>query len=354
LQVLSQAQTVQLLEAIVGPGQSSELGLAQPAPAEAEAATTKPSPLVVLGEFLFVQTGGQPFYLLETLKLLRERQWLRPRLEADGVWRLELVVDLAAALAQEPSRRALLPPSVRTLILARLAKLTPAAHQLVRACAVLGQEASAQLLWQVAGLEVQAGVEALEEAEGLGILHTAQAGRQGASRLGSYHFAHALMRDVVYTELGEARRQLLHQRALAQLETAGARAAELAYHARASGQAEAACRYSVQAGDEAVAVFAVEDAIGHYEQARALLTAQTALQRVLSASEVEHLYISLGRAYAHQKAWEKAQEAYEELLAYAQQLQLPTLASMTLNHLAIVVFQQSNDRPRARALLEEA
>jgi tetratricopeptide (TPR) repeat protein len=85
-----------------------------------------------------------------------------------------------------------------------------------------------------------------------------------------------------------------------------------------------------------------------------LLQEQTLVQTVLPSAEVAHLYVCLGRAYAHQKAWQKAQEAYEELLTYAQQLQLPTLVSMTLNHLAIVVLQQSNDRSRARALLEEA
>src|SRR5512135_1394438 len=130
------------------------------------------------------------------------------------------------------------------------------------------------------------------------------------------------MRDVVYTELGDARRQFLHQRALAQLETGGARASELAYHACLSGQSEAAYRYSVQAGDEAVAVFAVEDAIGHYEQARTLLQEQMLLQVALPAAEVEHLYASLGQAYASLSAWQKAQEAYEELLAYGQQQSL--------------------------------
>jgi hypothetical protein len=87
------------------------------------------------------------------------------------------------------------------------------------------------------------------------------------SRLGSFRFSHELIRDVVYTELGAARQQVLHQRALALLQSEGARASELAVHARASGEAEEAYRSSVQAGDEAVAVFAVEEAIGHYEQA---------------------------------------------------------------------------------------
>ena len=50
---------------------------------------------------------------------------------------------------------------------------------------------------------------------------------------------------------------------------------------------------------------------------RALLLEQQWLQSVLGASEVEHLYAYLGRAYAFLNAWEKAQDAYEELVAYA-------------------------------------
>jgi len=203
-------------------------------------------------------------------------------------------VDLAA-LGEARSRRDLLPPSVRMLILARLAPLSQAARRLVQGVAVLATSASAQRLWQLAELGVQAGVEALDEAITRGILREEEA---GVGRMGSYGFAHELMRDVVYTELGTARRQVLHQRALALLQSEGARASELAYHARASGEAEEASRSRVQAGDEAVAV----DAIGYYEQARAWLQAQKPLQTVLSAPEVEHLYVSLGRAYANQNA----------------------------------------------------
>src|SRR5205085_12071527 len=139
---------------------------------------------------------------------------------------------------------------------------------LVQVVAVLGTSASAQPLWQLAEMKVQAGVEALEEAVMRGILHE-EATEKG--RAGSYSFSHELIRDVVYTELGAARRQVLHQRALERLASEGARASELAYHARLSGEDESASRYSVQAGDEALAVFAIDEAIRHYEQARALL-----------------------------------------------------------------------------------
>ncbi|MFL5586484.1 MAG: ATP-binding protein [Ktedonobacteraceae bacterium] len=355
LQTLSQAETMQLLQAIAGEarhGTSSggEHGAVMPATARAEPSPASETPLVALGDFLFAYTGGQPLYLLETLKLFRDQQWLVPRLSADGTWGLEPTVEMAAALVQKQSRRALLPPSVRSMILARLARLKPPARQLVQASAVLGNQAMAKLLWQLAEVEVQPGIEGLEEAVGSGILREEEA---GVGRPGSYRFAHDLIRDAVYTELGAARRQVLHQRTLALLLTEGAAAAELAYHAMASGETQAAYRYSMQAGDEALAVFAVDDAIGHYEQAHSLLQEQR-LRNVLEVSEVEHLYVYLGRAYTFQNAWQQAQHAYEELVAYAQHKHRPTLVSMTLNRLAILAVQQSHDKPQVRTLLEEA
>jgi predicted ATPase/DNA-binding SARP family transcriptional activator len=357
LQPLSQVETLQLIEALVGEGEPGTVGPSTTGSgaSPSHAGETK---LSVLADFLFAQTGGQPLYLLETLKLLREQELLVPRRGADGTWWLEQTVDMAAAVAQERSRRELLPPSVRALIQTRLAKLTQPSRQLVMASAVLGIHATAQHLWQVAelgslsgGQGTHAGVEALEEAVRSGILREEQA-RAGLS--GSYRFAHDLIRDVVYTDLGEARRQVLHQRAFHLLLAEGARASELAYHAFLAGEAEAAYRFSVQAGMEAVAVFAVADAIGHYEQARALLQVPKRIQTELSASEVERLYVHLGRAYADQNAWQKAQEAYEELLTYAHQQRQFTLASLTLNRLAILAVQQASDKPKARTLLEEA
>jgi DNA-binding SARP family transcriptional activator/tetratricopeptide (TPR) repeat protein len=350
LQTLSQAETLQLIEAIVGAG---EHGMARPSWGGPGAWPSQASekPLVGLGDFLFAYTGGQPFYLLETLKMLRDREWLVPRLGTDGTWRLEPTLEMAAAVAQERSQRELLPPSVRAMILARLSRLSQAARQLVMASTVLDNQATAQRMWQVAELGVHAGVEALEEAVGSGMLREGEAGR---GRPASYRFAHDLIREVVYTELGEARRQILHQRAFVLLHSEGARASELAYHALEAGQAEAAYRNSVQAGDEAVAVFAVDDAIGHYEQARSLLQERQPMQTVLEASEVEHLYAYLGRAYGLQNAWEQAQEAYKEFVAYAQRQHQPTLVSMTLNRMAVLAVQQSNDKPQVHALMEEA
>ncbi len=361
LQPLNQAETRQLLMALLGQGapgtrQGNERGQPALRPPFSARSTALPEPeqalpQMTLADFLFARLGGQPLYLLETLKLLRDRQWLVPHLSAEGSWRLEPTQEMVAALAREESRRELVPASVRTMIQTQLVKLSARARRLVYAGAVLGRPASAKLLWQVAGVEAQEGVEALEEAVSSGILREEEA---GAEQPGHYRFVHELMRDVVYTEAGAARRLVLHQRALTALETRGARACELAYHAQVAGEAKAACRYRIQAGDEALAVCAVEEAIEDYEQARALLREYQVLSNELEVWQIEHLYVCLGRAYAFQNAWDQAQQIYEELLAYAQQFQRPALVSMTLNRLAILAVQQAKDISQVRALLEQA
>jgi hypothetical protein len=73
------------------------------------------------------------------------------------------------------------------------------------------------------------------------------------------------------------------------LHTQAASAAELVYHVLAAEEAQAASGYSVQAGDEAVAV-------ENGPMNRPLLADHQRLKSMLLASEVEPLYACLGRA----------------------------------------------------------
>ncbi len=215
LQPLNQEESLQLVEAIVEEEQR-ELGSGEQMTLAAK------TPVVALGHFLFAQTGGQPFYLLEMLKLLREKDLLISRMGTNGTWRLEPTHELVEAIRQEQFRRELVPPLVRAMIQARMAKLSQAARLLVIGCAVLGSRVSAQLLWQVAELGVQAGIEGLEEAVKSGLLREEATGGQ----LGSYSFSYELMREVVYTEMGAARRHIMHQRVLTRVHVEGVETAE--------------------------------------------------------------------------------------------------------------------------------
>jgi hypothetical protein len=165
------------------------------------------------------------------LKLLRDQQWLVPQRGADGIWKLALDKERVAALPQERFRHELVPASVRSLILTRLSKLSPTARQLVFASAVSGIGTGAQRLWQIAEMEEQAGIEALEEAVGSGFLCEEDG---WADMPGRYRCTYDLIREVVYTELGTVRRRIMQQRALVLLHNEREAGVGLAKSTRAS------------------------------------------------------------------------------------------------------------------------
>jgi predicted ATPase len=222
------------------------------------------------GQWLFAETEGQPFYLMETLKVLIERGVLAAHPNDEGGW----TMDFTTAMEHETVVRGFFPPSVREVICARLDRLAPNAFALLVAGTVLGQASTFEHLCQVAGLAEQDGLLALDEVLHGGLLQESEreGEESGQKTSGRYVFAHAQIRAVVSAEAGEARRSIFHRRALEALQAAAAPAAELAYHARASGLVEPAFHWSLVAGDEAMLVAAVRDAISFYEQAQHLLT----------------------------------------------------------------------------------
>ena len=225
-----------------------------------------------LGERLAAETEGQPFYLVETLKVLLEEGMLLIRSRADG----ERVVEVGPAWrSQKSALRGLLPQSVREVIRARLSRLSAEASELVRAGAVLERGFDFESVVGVAGLGEAEGLRGLDELIERHLVREEARGREEEEPLlhpsTTYSFTHEKIRQVAYTEMGHARRRLLHRRAFEVLKEGGAPAAQLARQALAGGLAEQAFGYGVAAGDDAVEVFAVKDAIEHYERARSLL-----------------------------------------------------------------------------------
>ena len=355
LDTLAEEDVEELLRRLATGVGSSRLAAASEEP---RASTGAGPGLKRLGERLATETDGQPFYLVETLKVLLEEGVLLIRSRADG----ERVVEVGPAWrSQKSALRGLLPQSVREVIRARLSRLSPTASEPLRAAAVLDRGFGFETLASVASLGETEGLEGLDELLERHLLREEAGGREGRSPLDSspsYSFTHEKIRQVAYTEMGHARRRLLHRRALEVLEDRGAPAAQLARQALAGGLAEQAFRYGVAAGDDAVEVFAVKDAIEHYGRARDLLTeARTNSGQPTKPSipDLEHLYVQLGRTHVLTEEWGKAREAYEAMLALGREAGKARLEVIALNNLAILSFpQQDADPPRAKALLEEA
>jgi predicted ATPase len=225
-----------------------------------------------LGSWLYSQSEGQPFYLVELLRTMVDQGVLVPGQQADAPPGAGPRLALAPGVNQLPH---LVPAGVHALIREQLRGLSVPAFELLAAAAVLGAEATFERLCLVADLDERAGLAALDELGRRGLLVEMAAEPAGgreeeSSRPVAWRFAHEPVREVAYTEAGEARRRLFHRRALAALERSSA-PATLAHHAQAAGLTEPSLHALVAAGDAALAVSAAADAQAHYEQARRLL-----------------------------------------------------------------------------------
>jgi tetratricopeptide (TPR) repeat protein len=208
-----------------------------------------------------------------------------------------------------------MPPNIREVIVARLGRLSEAAGALLVAGAVLGRTCSFEQLCQVAGMDELASLATLDELiKSQLLLETTDSHRP-------YTFAHDKIRDVVYTEAGDARRRVYHRRAFTLLQTAAAPAAELAHHALVARLLEPAFSYNIAAGDDAANVYAHAEAISHYRRALNLVTQQedgNVTQNVASETELTQLYLRLGRTLELISQYEQALATYETMEQRAQ------------------------------------
>ena len=259
-------------------------------------------PAADFAQWVFYETRGQPFYLMETLKDLLERGALHPKRRAEGQWVFEIDAE------HDLGRAIRVPSTVRVVILSRLNRLSPSAFALLVAGAILEQRITFERLCAISSVAEDMGLPALDElVSGRLLLEVEQAGVASA-----YAFSHNIIRDVVYTEAGDARRRLFHHRALDILEADGDSPAVLAHHALAGGLAEEAFRYSLTAGQEALRLSAASEAIGHLEQARQLAL-EGSLDSVEIKSDIRNLYAQLVQAYALYGQPEQAQAVQDEL-----------------------------------------
>jgi predicted ATPase len=189
-----------------------------------------------------------------------------------------------------------------------LHRLSPNAFTLLAAGAVLEQRITFERLGIISNVAEDMELPALDELVSSRLL--LEVARPGTAS--AYAFANNMIRDVVYTEAGDARRRLFHRRALDVLEAAKDSAAVLAHHALAAGLAEAAFRHSLAAGQEALRLVATSDAIVHFEKARQLVQ-EGSLVGAEFESHRRDLYLQLGRAYELGGQHEQALAVYDEL-----------------------------------------
>ncbi|MBA3328051.1 MAG: AAA family ATPase, partial [Solirubrobacterales bacterium] len=186
------------------------------------------------------------------------------------------------------------PESVKEAIGWHLSRLDDHVLDMLRLASVLGRRFSLDVLAALADSEGGELERAIETAAAEGVVE------EEPGAIGQYAFAHALIRDTLYSAIGSPRRARLHRRVgeiIEQLPTAdpGTRLAELAYHfSRAApiGAAEQAVAHCRRAGDHAMTLFAYEEAAQHYRRALQALE----LVEIGDEDERRELLLGLGEA----------------------------------------------------------
>ena len=130
-----------------------------------------------------------------------------PSLQENGSWGLVLRTGL---LAQTPVGD-LVPPALCELIRSQLGRLTPSAWALLVAGAALGQGLTFERLIQVAQLDEQEGLRALEELLRSGLLREGTPIEESQAFDG-FAFPREMIRAVVYQEAGVTRQRLVQRR----------------------------------------------------------------------------------------------------------------------------------------------
>lgn len=247
-----------------------------------------------LVSLLHARTGGNPFFVIEIVRLLV------------GEGRLEQVERVPHALLSVPR-------SVRRVILGRVAGLEQACVEALTQAAVLGQEFDVETLGVMSALSRARLTDLLDQALRAGIVSN-----PGVSR---YAFAHALMREALYHEVPPSRRAGLHLLAGKTIERRFGddlepRLRELAHHFLLAAAPDKALEYAQRAGRQALAMLAYEEAAEHFMHALDLLPAGAEQTRV-------ELLLALGDAQLRAGSLAAAREAFQQAAELARRRQRP-------------------------------
>ena len=209
------------------------------------------NPPAGLTEAVHTQTEGNPLFVTEVVRLLVQEGELTQESGNRESWTVRI------------------PEGVREVIGRRLNRLSQRCNETLTIASVIGREFELRQLTPL--------VEDISEDRLLEVLEEALAARvieELPQAVGRYQFNHALIQETLSEELTLTRRVRLHARIAETLEelygeNAEAHAAELAHHfaqAEAVAGGEKLVRYSQLAGERALAAYAWEEALSHFER----------------------------------------------------------------------------------------
>ena len=239
-------------------------------------------------------TEGNMYFVEEVCKMLIDEGKL---LRQGGHWQL--------TSGMEDIR---MPQSVRLAILARVERLDEKVQEVLRLAAIIGREFDFRTLLKAGDFDEETLINALETTEQAQLIEEVDTRGKSQQQVGreTFNFVHGLIPTTLRESISKLRRRRLHRRVVAALETLQPDDFEtLAYHAQHSGDEELAQRYTFQAGDHALSVYANEEAEHYY---------RLALGTKAPDADRANLLSGLGEALFRQARYEQAAETWQEAI----------------------------------------
>ena len=205
-----------------------------------------------------------------------------------------------------------IPEGVREVILQRLSRLSEVCNDALTTASVIGREFDFKLLHTLSGgISEERLLDVLDEALSAHVLD------ELTQPVGRYQFSHALIQDTLAAELSINRKVRVHARVAEALEElyvadAEAHADQLAHHfaeAQTVLGPQKLVRYSLLAGHLALANYAYEGALEHFQRALA------AMEGWVNGADIAAVLFDLGRAQGAsgqvREAWTSLKRAFD-------------------------------------------
>jgi class 3 adenylate cyclase/tetratricopeptide (TPR) repeat protein len=251
---------------------------------------------------IYNESDGNAFFVEELFRHLCEENGL---LDDQGNWRSDVQLGEIEV-----------PEGVRLVIGRRLERLDESALKVLTIAAALGRTFEYDLLLEVAGVDEDDLLEAIEQAQRLSLV----------APLGSlpsetrYEFVHELIRQTLIGGMSLPRRQRLHLKVAEAMEklydaSLAERATEILHHLYQAGEATSgrAIDLLLLAGTRAQESAAFEDSLRYFDEALALIDPSDRDTKARALVGVGHAQRSLSRIADAVATWSEALTIYDEL-----------------------------------------
>lgn len=264
-------------------------------------------------EWLYKNSEGNPYYLVEQVRQAQERDVIdhHGRFQPDK-------------LTQAPG----LPAGVYQVIRERLERLTDNASRVLNVAVAIGRVFDYRLVVEASGLSDEDVIDALDELRFSRLIIPQDSQR--------FSFDHNLTLEAAYQLVGELRHRVLHHKVAEAIEKIEHRdldkvAGLLAFHYSEGNDPERAARFAYMAGQQATKLAAWTEAIDYFTSA---LTDSPAKQRL-------PILVALGTAHLKAGHYAKASEVFREAFKLAHSSDLKDLRNLIIQQLAGSLLPQA-------------